>query len=63
MAIFRSLAIALTLGTCASAKWIVPGARWVDTDGNLFNAHAGGLCVDQDTGRFYGFGEYKVEGQ
>ncbi|KAL2855274.1 glycosyl hydrolase [Aspergillus pseudodeflectus] len=63
MAIFRSLAIALTLGTCASAKWIVPGARWVDTDGNLFNAHAGGLCVDQDTGRLYWFGEYKVEGQ
>lgn len=39
------------------------GARWHDTDGNIFNAHAGGLAVDQETGRFYWFGEYKVEGQ
>ncbi|KAL4976387.1 glycosyl hydrolase [Aspergillus desertorum] len=52
----------ITLAVCASARWIVPGARWYDTDGNLINAHAGGLCVDQKTGRFYWFGEYKVEG-
>ncbi|KAJ0414360.1 glycosyl hydrolase [Aspergillus carlsbadensis] len=65
MAIFRTLTTALTLAlaTGATAKWIVPGARWVDTDGNLFNAHAGGLCMDQESGRFYWFGEYKVEGQ
>ncbi|KAF7556706.1 hypothetical protein G7Z17_g1222 [Cylindrodendrum hubeiense] len=51
------------LATCATAKWIVPGARWFDTEGNIFNAHAGGLCVDQDSGKFYWFGEYKSEGQ
>ena len=44
------------------AKYIVPGARWTDTDGNLVNAHAGGVTVGQD-GRWYLFGEYKVQGQ
>ncbi|KAF3803791.1 hypothetical protein GCG54_00004971 [Colletotrichum gloeosporioides] len=53
----------LWLATAVTAKWIVPGARWHDTDGNIFNAHAGGLAVDQETGRFYWFGEYKIEGQ
>lgn len=47
----------------ASAKWIVPGARWLDTDGNIFNAHAGGLCIDRETEKFYWFGEYKPEEQ
>ncbi|SPO01925.1 probable beta-glucanase [Cephalotrichum gorgonifer] len=47
----------------ASAKWIVPGARWLDTEGNIFNAHAGGLCIDRESGKFYWFGEYKPEGQ
>jgi hypothetical protein len=46
-----------------SAKWIVPGARWRDTDGNLVNAHAGGITVDQESGKFFWFGEYKVQGQ
>ncbi|CAI4219745.1 unnamed protein product [Parascedosporium putredinis] len=57
-----ALLLLATAGT-ATAKWIVPGARWVDTDGHRFNAHAGGLCVDQESGRFYWFGEYKTEGQ
>ena len=59
MNMLRTLAFA----ALASAKWIVPGARWLDTDGNLFNAHAGGLCVDRDSGRFYWFGEHKTEEQ
>lgn len=63
MAVRRLASTLLALAACANAKWIVPGARWYDTDGNLFNAHAGGLCVDQETGKFYWFGEYKVEGQ
>jgi hypothetical protein len=46
-----------------SAKWIIPGARWRDTDGNLVNAHAGGITVDQESGKFFWFGEYKVQGQ
>lgn len=58
-----SSTLLLAAAGIASAKWIVPGARWLDTSGNIFNAHAGGLCVDQESGRFYWFGEYKIEGQ
>ncbi|OAG00758.1 glycoside hydrolase family 43 protein [Paraphaeosphaeria sporulosa] len=47
----------------ASAKWIVPGARWRDTAGNLVNAHAGCVTVDEESGKFFLFGEYKVQGQ
>ncbi|KAJ4292674.1 hypothetical protein N0V90_009337 [Kalmusia sp. IMI 367209] len=47
----------------ASAKWIVPGARWRDTEGNLVNAHAGCVTVDEGSGKFFLFGEYKVQGQ
>jgi hypothetical protein len=56
-----SLLSLLTWASLTSAAWIVPGARWHDTEGNLFNAHAGGLCVDRSSGRFYWFGEYKTE--
>ncbi|OJD33360.1 galactan-beta-galactosidase [Diplodia corticola] len=47
----------------AHAKYIVPGGRWHDTDGNLINAHAGGITVEPETGKFYWFGEYKIEEQ
>ena len=47
----------------ASAKWIVPGARWRDTKGELVNAHAGCVTVDEESGKFFLFGEYKIEGQ
>ncbi len=63
MALHMIVNLVLILTACVNAKWIVPGARWLDTDGNIFNAHAGGLCVDRESGRFYWFGEYKVEGQ
>lgn len=53
----------LLLAASAHAKYIVPGARWLDTDGNLVNAHAGGVTADPDTGKFWWFGEYKIEGQ
>lgn len=56
----RSLLLA---AATASAKWIVPGARWLDTEGKLVNAHAGCVTVEQDTGKFFLFGEYKVQGQ
>lgn len=59
LGIFSALLIA---ASTASAKWIVPGGRWRDTDGNLVNAHAG--CVTRDgNGTFWLFGEYKVQGQ
>ncbi|KAI2627831.1 carbohydrate-binding module family 35 protein [Hypoxylon sp. NC1633] len=44
----------------SQAKYIVPGARWRDTDGNLVNAHAGSVLLDNGT--FWWFGEYKIEG-
>ncbi|KAI1362161.1 family 43 glycoside hydrolase [Xylaria arbuscula] len=51
----------LLLSTVAQAKYIVPGGRWRDTDGNLVNAHAGNIVLDNGT--FWLFGEYKTEGQ
>lgn len=57
----RRFCSALVLATLSSARWIVPGARWYDTDGNLFNAHAGGLAIDQDSGRYFWFGEMKTQ--
>ncbi|PVI06717.1 carbohydrate-binding module family 35 protein [Periconia macrospinosa] len=53
----------LAAATAATAKWIVPGARWYDTEGGLVNAHAGCVTVDRESGKFFLFGEYKVEGQ
>lgn len=44
------------------AAYIVPGAHWLDTDGNLVNAHAGGVYYDDPTQQFWLFGEYKIEG-
>lgn len=52
----------LLLAAVVHAKYIVPGGRWTDTDGNLVNAHAGNVIVGKD-GKFYLFGEYKVQGQ
>ncbi|CAH0016154.1 unnamed protein product [Clonostachys rhizophaga] len=57
----KSLLAFLALATTAHSKWIVPGARWYDTEGNIFNAHAGGLAIDRDTGRFFWFGEHKTK--
>lgn len=51
----------LLLSAIAQAKYIVPGGRWRDTDGNLVNAHAGNIVLDNGT--FWLFGEYKTEGQ
>lgn len=50
------------LAAVVQAKYIVPGGRWTDTNGNLVNAHAGGVTVGKD-GKFYLFGEYKIQGQ
>jgi hypothetical protein len=47
----------------ASGKWIAPGGRWKDTDGNTINAHAGSVTWDHVTGKYFWFGEYKTEEQ
>ncbi|KAI1292973.1 carbohydrate-binding module family 35 protein [Xylaria venustula] len=51
----------LLLSTTGQTKYIVPGARWQDTDGNIVNAHAGNVVLEGDT--FWLFGEYKTEQQ
>ncbi|KZO89804.1 carbohydrate-binding module family 35 protein [Calocera viscosa TUFC12733] len=38
-------------------KWIVPGAEWLDTEGNPIQAHGGGLLKVHDI--YYWFGEDK----
>lgn len=53
----------LLLAGLSGAKYVVPGGRWYDTDGDLISAHAGGITVDEETGKFWWFGEYKIEGQ
>lgn len=58
----KTLSLSLMLPALASARWIVPGARWRDTDGEIIHAHAGGVTRDEETGRFHWFGEYKIEG-
>ncbi|KAI0380490.1 carbohydrate-binding module family 35 protein [Hypomontagnella monticulosa] len=56
-----STGLLLLSAVVAQAKYIVPGGRWRDTDGNLVNSHAGSVLLDNGT--FWWFGEYKVEGQ
>ncbi|KAI1636043.1 family 43 glycoside hydrolase [Biscogniauxia mediterranea] len=53
--------LVLGVAVAAHARYIVPGARWRDTEGNLVNAHAGNVVLDNGT--FWWFGEYKIEGQ
>lgn len=63
MVSIRAFVVGTLLTFLASAKWIVPAGRWHDTDGNLINAHAGGVTWDHVTGKFFWFGEYKTEEQ
>ncbi|KAH6680502.1 glycosyl hydrolase [Halenospora varia] len=58
-----TLFLCLLFAAIAHTKYIVPGARWHDTNGSLINAHAGGITVDEKTGKFWWFGEYKTHSQ
>lgn len=40
---------------------IKPGAPWRDDQGQIINAHGGGILLHDD--RFYWFGEHKIEGR
>lgn len=40
-----------------SPKLIVSGEKWLDTDGNMINAHGGGVLYHDGT--YYWYGEYK----
>ncbi|KAI0129078.1 glycosyl hydrolase [Xylariales sp. AK1849] len=59
---FPSSIAVFAVSAAVTAKYIVPGGRWRDTDGNLVNAHAGSVTIEKDTGKFWLFGEYKVQG-
>ncbi|KAL8400788.1 hypothetical protein RB594_000978 [Gaeumannomyces avenae] len=63
MAPLHQLLPLLALAGLARSRYIVPGARWRDTDGELVNAHAGGITFEEGTGKFWWFGEYKVQGR
>ncbi|KAK9421322.1 putative Glycosyl hydrolase [Seiridium unicorne] len=52
----------LATSTAVTAKYIVPGGRWRDTDGELVNAHAGVVLFDEGTEKYWLFGEYKIQG-
>ncbi len=41
-------------------KEFIPGAFWYDTDGNLIDAHGGGLLYDDSSATYYWYGEYRV---
>lgn len=43
-----------------SVSWIVPGAKWVDTDGNKIDAHGGGIM--KRGGTFYWVGQSNSNG-
>ncbi|CAI7600930.1 hypothetical protein N7533_008180 [Penicillium manginii] len=51
------------LATPVNCKYIVPGGRWLDTNGSIINAHGAGITFDQKSARFWWFGEYKTEAQ
>lgn len=36
-----------------------PGRIWLDTDGNPFQAHGGGVLYDERSKTYYWYGEYK----
>ena len=63
MMTWLSLWTFMSLAGLSAGKYIVPGGRWHDTDGNLLNAHAGCVTIDKHTGKFWLFGEYKTQGQ
>ncbi|KAL2861178.1 putative beta-glucanase [Aspergillus lucknowensis] len=54
---------ALLVASVVQAKYIVPGGRWRDTEGDLVNAHAGNIYFDKGSSKFWLFGEHKTEGQ
>jgi len=59
----RSVVAGFLFTSLASSKWIAPGGRWRDTDGNTINAHAGSVTWDHVTGKYFWFGEFKTEEQ
>ena len=55
-----ALSLALISGK-KDSKNIIPGAVWPDNNGVHINAHGGGVMFHK--GRYYWFGEHKIEGK
>lgn len=55
--------IALGALSCSGAKskYLTPGEIWPDNNGVAINAHGGGIL--QDVGKYYWYGEHKIEGR
>lgn len=49
-----ALLVAFALGVTAAppkdVRYIVPGARWLDTDGNFISSHAGAVILNPQDG-------------
>ena len=43
-----------------SEKSVKNGEVWKDTDGNMIQAHGGGIC--KAGGKYYWYGEYRGDG-
>ncbi|HLR68851.1 MAG TPA: family 43 glycosylhydrolase, partial [Virgibacillus sp.] len=39
-----------------------PGEKWLDTDGEVIQAHGGGIIYDEQTEKYYWYGEDKTHG-
>ena len=59
----KTLSLALLGASAAFAKYIVPGGRWVDTEGNLVNAHAGGVVFEEGNAAWATTGGHLVVAQ
>lgn len=55
-----SLLASAVLGALAKPsdlRYIVPGARWLDTEGNFISSHAGAVVFNPQDALFYWFGQ------
>ncbi|MVZ80339.1 beta-glucanase, partial [Escherichia coli] len=59
----RILFLLLTLLSFSSFSetMFTPGRAWYDSDGNIINAHGGGILKFED--KYYWFGELRTEGR
>lgn len=50
-------AATVVLAVPSNVKYIVPGAKWLDTDGNFISNHAGSIVLNPEDGLYYWFGQ------
>ncbi len=59
LTLFIFLGIGISARNVSSYSSFRPGNLWFDTDGNIINAHGGGILFHD--GKYYWYGEYKSE--